>query len=347
MTPKIGDKVRYLNSVGGGIVKRFQGKNVVLVEEPDGFETPALITECVVVDDNPMQVRQPEAVQNTTLPPPQQPAPEPEKIEELPGGDILNAALVFLPNDVKKMPECGYETYFVNDSNYFLFFNYMSGENNGWRSRYNGLIEPNTKLFIEAFGKEQINELEKACVQIIAFKKDKMYAMKNALSVELRIDTVKFYKLHCFTDNDYFDEPALVYPLVENDRIKRSMYIDSDRLREAILSKELPHESRQPAKKNQLPEAPVEVDLHINSLLETTAGMSNSDLLNHQLGVVRKTLEAHKNEKGRKIVFIHGKGEGVLRKALLDELKQRYGKYTVQDASFREYGFGATQVTVR
>ncbi|MDE6770914.1 MAG: Smr/MutS family protein, partial [Muribaculaceae bacterium] len=46
------------------------------------------------------------------------------------------------------------------------------------------------------------------------------------------------------------------------------------------------------------------------------------------------------------IVFIHGKGEGVLRKAVLDLLKKEYPKAELQDASFREYGFGATLVTI-
>ena len=46
-------------------------------------------------------------------------------------------------------------------------------------------------------------------------------------------------------------------------------------------------------------------------------------------------------------MFIHGKGEGVLRRAIINELNYRYKKYTYQDASFQEYGYGATQVTIR
>ena len=34
---KIGDKVRFLNEIGGGIVKGFRGKDIVLVEDADGF----------------------------------------------------------------------------------------------------------------------------------------------------------------------------------------------------------------------------------------------------------------------------------------------------------------------
>lgn len=33
---KIGDKVRFLSEVGGGTVKGFQGKDIVLVEDQDG-----------------------------------------------------------------------------------------------------------------------------------------------------------------------------------------------------------------------------------------------------------------------------------------------------------------------
>ena len=36
----------------------------------------------------------------------------------------------------------------------------------------------------------------------------------------------------------------------------------------------------------------------------------------------------------------------VLRRAILEELKRHYPTCEVQDASFKEYGFGATQVTI-
>ena len=346
MTLKIGDKVRFLNSIGGGIIRGFQRNNIVLVEEPDGFETPVLATECVVIDDA-LQVRKVAQPEKTVVSEPEPPKQTKSKeVVEVPGGDVLNVVLAFLPDDLKKIQTCGYEAYFVNDSNYFLLFNYMSCENNAWKSRCHGVIEPNTQIFIEAFKKSQLNEIEKICMQIVAYKEGKNYAFKNTFSVELRLDTIQFYKLHCFTDNDYFDEAALIYPLVKNDIAYRNMFVNPDHLREAILSKEN-HQPKQQEKKRHDENKPIEVDLHINSLLETTSGMSNSDILNYQLDVVRKTCEAHKNEKGKKIIFIHGKGEGILRRAVLDELKQHYKKYTVQDASFREYGFGATQVTVR
>ena len=90
----------------------------------------------------------------------------------------------------------------------------------------------------------------------------------------------------------------------------------------------------------------MEIDLHIHELLDDTTGMSSGEMLEYQLDVFRKTLEEYKNRKGQKIVFIHGKGDGVLRRAILDELKHKYKTFQSQDASFREYGFGATMVII-
>ena len=90
----------------------------------------------------------------------------------------------------------------------------------------------------------------------------------------------------------------------------------------------------------------IEVDLHISELVDTTAGLSPADILNLQIDEFRKVMDANLRNKGQKIVFIHGKGEGVLRAALMKELNHRYKGHQVQDASFREYGFGATQVTI-
>ena len=106
-----------------------------------------------------------------------------------------------------------------------------------------------------------------------------------------------------------------------------------------------PQVAKQPQQK-KVKDDIMEVDLHAHELLDTTAGMSNSEILNYQLDVFRKTLEECKNKKGQKIVFIHGKGDGVLRKAILQELKYKYKNYESQDASFREYGFGATMVII-
>ncbi len=349
MNVKIGDKVRFLNSVGGGIVRKFRGNDQVIVEDEDGFEIPVLARECVVVGDNKMV--------GGGMPRPAAQAPQvkvvapvatPEAVQETPEGERLNIFLAYLPMDAKAMQQTRYEAYFVNESNYYLFYNYMNRQNNSWTSRQQGLVEPNTKIFLEEFGKEDLNDLERICVQFIAFKKNKPYALKNAVSVELRVDTVKFYKLHCFMDNDYFDEPAILLPIVRQDIPERELLISATEIQEAMQQK-VREDRRMPqttvTKKSENPI--LEVDLHIDQLLDSKAGMDNTAIITYQLDKFHAVLKQYEGVKGQKIVFIHGKGDGVLRKAIEKELKTKYKQYLYQDASFREYGFGATMVTIK
>jgi dsDNA-specific endonuclease/ATPase MutS2 len=128
------------------------------------------------------------------------------------------------------------------------------------------------------------------------------------------------------------------------------MAFDSASLEDAMRQKR--HEDKRPLRqpvKHHEPkrDEPLVVDLHIGELLDTTRGMSNAEILNYQIDAFRKVMDANLRNVGKKIVFIHGKGEGVLRQALMKELNYRYKGHDVQDASFREYGYGATQVTIR
>ena len=58
----IGDKVCFLNAAGDGIIVGFQGKDLVLVCDDDGFEIATLRSEIVVIEtDNYNMVRKPVA----------------------------------------------------------------------------------------------------------------------------------------------------------------------------------------------------------------------------------------------------------------------------------------------
>lgn len=345
---KIGDKVRFLNTIGGGIIKGFQGKDVVLVEDESGFEIPMLQKEVVVTQAaNQEQVRQSvkasAAVQQIAY----QEEPEEEyEIVETKEGEQISAHLVYLANDIKNLSTSNFDCYLVNESNFYLSYNYMSELPTGWISRANGVIEPNTKLFLEEFEKQELNNIERVCLQFIAYKKDKPFILKEATSKELKIDTTKFYKLHSFKDNDFFDESAIVYTVINKDAKKEDVHFSAEAIKQAMMQKEVtkPNYKRSLSKgKNE----PIEVDLHTAEILENTAGLSNADILEYQLKIFRDTMVQYGKKKGQRIVFIHGKGEGVLKNAIINEIRKNFKSTTYQDASFQEYGFGATMVTIR
>ena len=349
---KIGDKVRFLSEVGGGVVTGFKGKDFVLVEDADGFDIPMPIRECVVIEADDYNIkRKPGATapkQEEPVKPVKPEMPVIQRQPEVRGGDTLNVFLAYVPEDAKAMMTTPFEAYLVNDSNYYLYYTYLSAEGKAWNNRSHGLVEPNTKLLLEEFTRDVLNEMERVAVQFIAFKDGKTFAMKPAVSVELRIDTVKFYKLHTFRESDFFEEPALVYDIVTNDVPVKQVYVSAEDIQVALLQKKEVEKPRsQPIVKRSSSNGIIEIDLHINELLDDAHGMSNSEILNYQLDKFREVMEKYKGKREQKIVFIHGKGDGVLRKALLDELKRKYNTCRYQDASFQEYGFGATLVTIR
>jgi len=50
MKIEIGDKVRFLNDVGGGVVTKIKDRKTVVILSQDGFEVPALVNELVVIE---------------------------------------------------------------------------------------------------------------------------------------------------------------------------------------------------------------------------------------------------------------------------------------------------------
>ncbi len=370
---KIGDRVRFLSDVGGGIIKGFQGKNIVLVEDEDGFQMPVLATDVVVVttDDyniakvdtmgrnqKPQAVAAPPSAKATDnnyeadeedIDPADRPITYKPKPEERADGDKLSVFLSFVPVDPKEFSKTTFECYLVNDCNYFIHYIYLSKENNTYQLRAQGVVEPNTKVFVEELDHSMLNAIERVGIQFVAYKEDKPFLLKQPVSVDLRIDTTKFFKFHTFRESLFFDEPALEFTIVKDDVLPRSFSVNPQELQKAMIEKNdntrVERQQARVSKKSNVHEV-IEVDLHAHELLETTSGMSAADIKEYQLGVFRKTLDAHIKHKGQRIVFIHGKGEGVLRNAMIQELKHKYKNCSFQDASFQQYGFGATMVIV-
>lgn len=404
---KIGDKVRFLSSIGGGKIAGFQKGNIVLVEDEDGFQIPTLASEVVVIaeggDDYNMfktesfmqkggeatpshgEGRSVRSIINdieddATVTDTEDDDPSlgnitfQAPIQERKGGDRLSAYLIFVPIDITKITDTRFEVYLVNDSNYYLRYSLLQSENQSWTLRHEGEIEPNTKLYLEEMGREHLEEWQRIGIQMMAYKREKSFILKAPIDVQLRIDGVKFYKLHTFKPTDFFEQPALSFTIIENDKpikplvidakaLKHEMYADAkqshisddsgkntERIDNYVRRYEQPGDKKgnpfAMKKKSGDKDQPLVIDLHADALLDTTQGMSTADILQYQLDVFHKTIEENKKQKGTKIVFIHGKGEGVLRRALIHELTYRYKHMRYQDASFQEYGYGATQVTI-
>jgi hypothetical protein len=343
---KVGDKVRFLNAVGGGVVKSIINKTMVTVEDYDGFEVPTMVSELVVIDDSLTHEPEKRAAKREAPVQKEEKAPEREQPKTEPkyvaGKDMPSCYMAFVPQNESNPVDGELKAYLVNDSNNFVLYNYSHLKNRMYRSVESGKMNPNSKRYLESFTRMDLNELPDFQFQLLFFREesDKLEA---PVVKTLRLNAVKFYKQNSYEKTRYFAQNAIVYSLLESDLETEVAKLSDLELNKVVKEKDEP---KAEVKRVASPDL-VEVDLHIHELLEDTRGLANHEMLEIQMGRFRNELETAIANGTRRIVFIHGIGNGTLKQELRKELTSKYKKYYFQDASFKEYGYGATMVILK
>lgn len=331
---KKGDIVRFLNDVGGGVVSRIEGKTAY-VTDSDGFDTPVLVTQCVVVPQgSAATIAEPD-----TLPEPTRPASPKTAVPT-----ENSVALIFEPHDIKRLSQSPLDLYLVNDTPDTLYFSLASHDrlDTQWTLVAHGMAEPASQEFIAEYLPTELNALENISLQAIALDTQKPFDIAEPISFQQRFDVTRLAKLHCYVSTPYSATPVVTLPVITHGKPHQPVQLTM--LTAPIEPKDAPRKTPAPIK------AKVDervVDLHASALLDNTAGLQPADILSYQLDTFRAEMKQALADGLRSMVFIHGKGEGVLRRTILDELRRRWPRCQSQDASFQEYGFGATKVILR
>jgi len=345
-----GDKVRFLNDVGGGMVTRVEG-TIVYVEDEIGFEVPMPQHEIVIVerarkssDEKPKPSVSGAIIEENS-----------EDIE----GELTDEEDVFIDenhddnqprfflaflNAGNKNGSQYLDLHLINDSNYIcLYLVTEMGDDGLARELFNGRLQPNTKEFLDSVraAKLDVNWL----VQVLLYRKDKSFRLFEPVNETMKIKANKFFRDNSFRANDFFYEKAVLLSVMKNELEQQIENISRDETRK-ILEEKGEFSKVKPKDKPKQKPAIIEVDLHIHELLDDTRGLSNADMLKVQLDRFNAVMEENANNKGQKIVFIHGIGNGTLKHEVRRQLNSRYKKHNFQDASFREYGYGATMVII-
>ena len=171
---------------------------------------------------------------------------------------------------------------------------------------------------------------------------DKVEVLDDALKgkvVAINGDVVSIETTEGFALDFY--EAELVKTSDEQNRLISSSNISMSQILQEKKIQKKPGSVRVKPKERNLP--PMEVDLHIEKLVNSYRGMSNHEILNLQMDTAKRQIEFATRKRIQKIVFIHGVGEGVL-KAELDYLLGRYDNLKFYDADYQKYGVGATEV---
>ena len=342
---KIGDRVRFLNDVGGGVVTGFVNKTTVNVEGQDGFEIPYPISELVNISEAE-RIEKGIIHEQEITPTKLEQKPEPSKNEgmKLAGKDSPDFYFCFVPEDSKN-PLSGETTlYLINDSNFTLLYHYSHVRDGSFNSVKYGTVKPNSKVELENIDQSDLVDLPDFAFQLLYFL-DEEKEMHPSVSKKFKVSPVKFYKEKSFQPNVYFRKNAMVLQITPNILTTELDKLTEEDLKKVVAAKNsgIPIQSKAKKKPNET----VEIDLHIQELIDNTDGLSNREILEIQLEKVEAEMNAAIKSRANKIVFIHGLGQGVLKQEVTNLLKSKFRKYYFQDASFKEYGYGATMVILR
>ncbi len=328
----IGDKVRFLNDVGSGKVIKYIDEQTVLILNDDDFEIPVLVDELIIdrvydYDSANSSINETQEIQT-----------EEEDEFEKETDDI--EVFMALVHENKKST-----LFLINDSNYRCFAN-VGLQYGAYNISYAHQLAANTKIDLRTLTKSDINDIDFISVQMI-FYKNKAYKLKPVISERIETNLLNGKPS---SDNEFFDEPAVVISVYNESKDKHSSFpeISAKEIQEAMQTKE--YENKKLNKKTNFksskPKEVREIDLHIHELMDKHSNMSAKEILDYQMDCFRKEMKKAINDRVKNIVFIHGKGNGSLKAELRNELKLKYRKYQFQDASFQKYGFGATMVYI-
>lgn len=333
----IGDKVRYLNDVGGGTVVKILDSQLVEINDENGFDIPVLKSELVLVS---------KGEKPTSSKPKVEAEPMPEIVattdtDEIEGNDSPNLLFAFVPENGNVLSD-NFEVYLINDCNYHFLYTVHGKTANSLSLTDAGVADANTKILLTKATKQELSKLSTFTIQGCYYKRNQTGTIPP-VQEDLKFNPVKLSKPGTYKDNDFFNEPAIIISIGVGSMEQAVNEIPEADLK-ALVSQEKqkrPRLSKKPVKKEDLIK---EIDLHIHELVDDEAGLTSGDILDIQVKAFKKAMEEAILDKTKKVVFIHGVGQGVLKMKLRLILDRDYKKYQYQDASFAKYKFGATMV---
>ncbi|HHW60182.1 MAG: DUF2027 domain-containing protein [Bacteroidales bacterium] len=345
---KKGDKVKYLDEIGEGIVKEIHG-DLVIVEDDLGFEIPMKANKLILVehsknmnnidDTTDMQDNIIEGDTKTDLSILSN--HNKSKIQQFTDGIYL----VIKPENPKVPIASPHQLYLVNFTSYDVYF-LLHQIKVGNTNIYHSFLNDYTAIKLENLKIEDMpNELLCTLQSIIISKEHIFLPFISTFAIKRST----LLKEDNYSENPFFDEPTisiLIKDLKEINELKNfekqkdeleinfskskeRLIVDASIIDKYLVSPEL-----------------AEVDLHLEKLVDDPQNISPDMALNIQLSYFKQCLDAAISKDIDKIIFIHGVGAGILKREMYQILKN-YPDLYYGDAPIRQYGIGATEVYIK
>ena len=331
----IGDKVKFLNETGGGVITKFIDPETVLVRIEDGFEVPVkrkgLIPDMGGMPESTPEPKRSQVSNKDTKA--QNTFPEQKNSEQV----YLAFTREGNPYQMK--------THLINDTNYHIYFIVGLRKMEQQLYQYSGSLEPNTKVVLGIYKIAKTDDPTIISVQYMGFKNG-YYVPFEPVNRIIEIDTQRLADRQYDKENDFFDNAAAIFTISTSDISENLKFPETSynlHVRELKREKGKSVEKEIVAEK-QKPSDMMEVDLHIHEIVEDERGLTDGEILDIQLRRFEMSMETALRGNIKKIVFIHGVGQGKLKYEISKIIDKKYPDLKYQDASFKEYGYGATMI---
>ncbi len=356
---KVGDRVKFLNESGGGVVTEIVSPNMVKVETEDGFAIPFMTRDLLLIQEESMAEKMfvEEHLKKENLPKTE--AVEEQEAEKQENVNI--SSLIIYPNDRKPEDFAVYlayapqqqgllitgelDIYLVNFSAHRILFSISLKGTSSYTHILNAEVPEFSRYFIDTISREELDSWLNANVQMI-FTKAQMQKLPAPVSTDVRIKGSRFYKESAYQDSLFFKRKAFLYRLLElrNIPLMDEIEVQKEDV-QPVQTQGAVSMPNDEILKHKTKEGEAVVDMHIWELVPDHSGMSNREMLDVQLAYLERCLESAIAHKFHKVIFIHGVGTGKLKQEVQEILKQYDGIY-FRPASMAEYGVGATQVEI-
>ena len=354
---KIGDKVNFLSTVGGGKVTKIIDSRMVMVEVEDGFEIPTLITDLVLdYRTMPVLTKQQETVDKVQKEVQGKQLLAQQQVEEARKGGLRRFAkeaekegvyMAFVPHEQQWLLTGPLDVVLVNHTPYEMLYTFTIKEENKFTNVDFGQVGQYEKIVIETISRDDLEYWLNGVVQAI-FTAEIFDCVLLPLNTPFSLRPGRFYKEGSYLHSGILGEKSVMICLSELIALKHGDSDFTKIMKEGVGS-------QPPAKTLVKQEAPIDkhkvapgeaiVDLHIGELVDNILGMSSREMFKIQTDYFKKMLDSAISADYSKVTFIHGVGNGVLKNAIIDALKD-YKNTENHMASIAKFGVGAIDVII-
>jgi hypothetical protein len=320
-----GDKVKFKNESYTGIVKR-AGKGELVCVEVNGLEIQVHASELILTERREGGMISGQG---------SQPA---EKTQEnlFPWLKQDSLHLVAVPADRLQVLTGQVVYWLVNRSSLHVLFSLFCQTADRFLTLAHGIVNSQCSCRLFSRPREDFNQWKKLHIQMIFFGEEE-FPLHPPWSQDIRILLPDLKEEVKEAPEPFAFTKSILLCDFSQEKIDRTAI---EQLQNHFQQGSVRRQTEKPI---SLPFNEEIVDLHIEKIDPELKTARADIILRRQLDEFRNRLDHALKNRYHRIIFIHGVGQGVLKKALLEELKH-YNGLAYRQASPLQYGAGAIEI---